>query len=19
MGHIGPLCQSCDHYGVFWN
>jgi len=18
-GHIGPLCSSCDNYGVFWN
>ena len=18
MGHVGPLCQSCDHYGEFW-
>jgi len=17
-GHIGALCESCDHYGVFW-
>lgn len=18
-GHVGPLCQSCDNYGEFWN
>jgi len=18
IGHIGPLCESCDHFGVFW-
>ena len=18
VGHIGPLCESCDNYGVFW-
>ena len=18
IGHVGPLCESCDHFGTFW-